>query len=77
MKKVRVKLSYGRELYFDENGGPPAAYDIINWQLSPGGSIRQAKVGSFDIAAPSDQIFTIDSSALMWAARDSKVKLFT
>ncbi|KAM5171750.1 extracellular calcium-sensing receptor-like [Mantella aurantiaca] len=70
VKKVKVKLSNGRELSFDDNGDPPVVYDIVNWQLNPEGSIRQTKVGSFDMTAPSGYIFNIDSNALMWATTD-------
>ncbi|XP_073402819.1 extracellular calcium-sensing receptor-like [Dendrobates tinctorius] len=70
MKKVRVKLSGGRELYFDENGDPPAVYDIVNWQLSPEGSIQQVKVGSYDTAASTNRFFTINTSLLQWATED-------
>uniref|UniRef100_A0A6I8QL48 G-protein coupled receptors family 3 profile domain-containing protein n=1 Tax=Xenopus tropicalis TaxID=8364 RepID=A0A6I8QL48_XENTR len=41
MRKVKVVLSSGREIFFDENGDPPAVYDIVNWKLSPEGTIKQ------------------------------------
>ncbi|XP_040197708.1 extracellular calcium-sensing receptor-like [Rana temporaria] len=70
MKMVRYMQSNGRELYFDENGDPPAAYDIVNWQLSPEGKIQQVKVGSYDTAAPPGEIFTINTSAIVWSIED-------
>ncbi|XP_018416471.1 PREDICTED: extracellular calcium-sensing receptor-like [Nanorana parkeri] len=73
MKKVRFKRSNGRELYFDENGDPPAAYDIVNWQLSPEGGTQQVKVGSYDTAAPPAEIFTINISAIVWSIEDHQV----
>ncbi|XP_063785733.1 extracellular calcium-sensing receptor-like [Pseudophryne corroboree] len=73
MKRVRVKLSSRRELYFDENGDPPALYDIVNWQLGPSDAIRQVKVGSYDTAASLGQVFTINSSLLLWATEDKQV----
>ncbi|KAM9312145.1 extracellular calcium-sensing receptor-like [Gastrophryne carolinensis] len=72
MKTVRVKLSNGRELYFDENGDPPALYDIVNWQLTPEDSIRYVTVGNYDTSAPPDQVFTINSSMLQWATKESE-----
>ncbi|XP_069618615.1 extracellular calcium-sensing receptor-like [Ranitomeya imitator] len=75
MKNVRVKLSGGRELYFDENGDPPPVYDIVNWQLSSEGSIQQVKVGSYDTAASTNQFFTINTSLLLWATEDHQVPL--
>lgn len=73
MKKVRYKRSNGRELYFDENGDPPAAYDIVNWQLSPEGKIQQVKIGSYDTAAPPGEIFAINTSAIVWSIEDHQV----
>ncbi|XP_063302475.1 extracellular calcium-sensing receptor-like [Pelobates fuscus] len=72
VKKVRFKLNSGRTIYFDENGDPPAVYDIINWQLSPSGAMRYVKVGSYDTAAPQGNIFTINTSAIMWSSGDNK-----
>ncbi|XP_075433999.1 extracellular calcium-sensing receptor-like [Ascaphus truei] len=75
-KEVRVKLSSGREVFFDENGDPPAVYDIVSWKLSPGGgTIMQVKVGSYDTTASSGEIFTINSSAVWWATGSREVPL--
>ncbi|XP_077327762.1 extracellular calcium-sensing receptor-like [Lithobates pipiens] len=63
VKKVMVKLSNGRELYFDENGDPPAVYDIVNWQLSPEGTISHMKIGSYDSTL--NKQFTIDSKSMV------------
>ncbi|XP_075061827.1 extracellular calcium-sensing receptor-like [Mixophyes fleayi] len=73
MKMVRVKLSSGDELYFDENGDPPAVYDIVNWQLSPNDAIQQVKVGSYHTGASFGQVFTVNSSLLLWASKDKQV----
>ncbi|KAM3924623.1 extracellular calcium-sensing receptor-like [Leptodactylus fuscus] len=73
MKRVRVLLSNERELYFDENGDPPAVYDIVNWQLSSNTTIRHVKVGSYDTTASDRQLFTINSSLLLWATKDNQV----
>ncbi|XP_075061826.1 extracellular calcium-sensing receptor-like [Mixophyes fleayi] len=73
MKRVRVQLSSGKEFYFDENGDPPAVYDIVNWQLSPNDAIRQVKVGSYDTTASVGQVFSINSSLLLWATEDKQV----
>ncbi|XP_069476287.1 vomeronasal type-2 receptor 1-like [Ambystoma mexicanum] len=35
LKKVRFANPIGDEVYFDENGDPPAVYDILNWQQIP------------------------------------------
>ncbi|XP_075061840.1 extracellular calcium-sensing receptor-like [Mixophyes fleayi] len=61
IKNVRVTLSSGSDLYFDENGDIPAVYDIVNWQLTQEETIRQVKVGSYD------QLLNINSSLLLWS----------
>ncbi|XP_077118695.1 extracellular calcium-sensing receptor-like [Ranitomeya variabilis] len=75
MKKVRIKMNGGREIYFDENGDPPAVYDIVNWQLSPEGIIKQVKVGSYDTSASPGEVYTINSSILQWKNDDTQVPL--
>ncbi|KAM4675877.1 extracellular calcium-sensing receptor-like [Discoglossus pictus] len=64
VKKVRVMQRSGRELFFDDNGDPPAVYDIVNLQSSSSGIINHIKVGSYDTAAPLGQDFTINANAV-------------
>ncbi|XP_075061825.1 extracellular calcium-sensing receptor-like [Mixophyes fleayi] len=66
-RKVRVELGNKREVFFDENGDPPAIYDVVNWQRRSDGSLTQLKVGSYDTVASSGDIFTINTSLLWWA----------
>ncbi|XP_069816465.1 extracellular calcium-sensing receptor-like [Dendropsophus ebraccatus] len=66
LKKLRLNTSDGRQLFFDENGDPPAVYDIVNWQLSPEGKLRQVKVGSYDTSITSGDVFTINTSHIQW-----------
>ncbi|XP_075433980.1 extracellular calcium-sensing receptor-like [Ascaphus truei] len=68
IQNVRVRLSNGREVFFDRNGDPPAVYDIVNWQLGADGMMRQVKVGSYDTAASDGNTFSINASAVMWAS---------
>ncbi|XP_018416475.1 PREDICTED: extracellular calcium-sensing receptor-like [Nanorana parkeri] len=75
MKKARITLSNGRELYFDENGNPTAFYDIVNLQVNSEGSIQWLKVGSYDTAATPSAMFTINKSAILWADGENQVFL--
>uniref|UniRef100_A0A3P9AZ88 Olfactory receptor C family, n1 n=1 Tax=Maylandia zebra TaxID=106582 RepID=A0A3P9AZ88_9CICH len=36
LQRVNFTNQFGDEVFFDENGDPPASYDIINWQLING-----------------------------------------
>uniref|UniRef100_A0A8C5MP55 G-protein coupled receptors family 3 profile domain-containing protein n=1 Tax=Leptobrachium leishanense TaxID=445787 RepID=A0A8C5MP55_9ANUR len=75
IKNVRFKLNSGKEVYFDKNGDPPAVYDIVNRQLSPSGDMRFVKVGSYDMAAPSGNIFTINTSSILWHSGETQVPI--
>ncbi|XP_029435577.1 extracellular calcium-sensing receptor-like [Rhinatrema bivittatum] len=73
MKKVHFVNRMGEEMYFDNNGDPPAVYDIVNWQLNPDGSIQSVKVGSFDARAPKGQELSINMSAIQWNTQHTEV----
>ncbi|XP_068128197.1 vomeronasal type-2 receptor 26-like [Hyperolius riggenbachi] len=73
IKKVRLKLSSGKDFYLDENGDPPAVYDIVNWQLTPEGAIQHVKVGSYDTTAAPGYIFSINTTIIRWATGDQEV----
>ncbi|XP_040272498.1 extracellular calcium-sensing receptor-like [Bufo bufo] len=70
VKKLRLSMSSGRQLFFDENGDPPAAYDIVNWHLSPEGKLQQVKVGSYDTSITSGNVFIINTSHVQWGTKD-------
>ncbi|KAJ1089938.1 hypothetical protein NDU88_003078 [Pleurodeles waltl] len=69
LKNVHFTNPAGDEVYFDENGDPPAVYDILNWHRSRDGSILHVKVGTFNSSAPYDEQFVINESAIMWNDR--------
>ncbi|XP_069816376.1 extracellular calcium-sensing receptor-like [Dendropsophus ebraccatus] len=73
MKKLHLNTSDGRQLFFNENGDPPAMYDIVNWQLSPEGKLQQVKVGSYDTSVTSGNFFSINTSHVKWDTRDKGV----
>ncbi|XP_069816387.1 extracellular calcium-sensing receptor-like [Dendropsophus ebraccatus] len=73
MKKLRLNTSDGRQLFFDENGDPPAVYDIVNWQLSPDGKLQQVKVGSYDTSITIENVFTVNTSYIQWGTGDNRV----
>ncbi|KAM4749218.1 extracellular calcium-sensing receptor-like [Rhinophrynus dorsalis] len=73
MKEVHLKMSNGREVFFDINGDPPALYDIVNWQLGPDGTMKQIKVGSYDTAAADGNVFMINTSAIRWTSGQGQI----
>ncbi|XP_077118698.1 vomeronasal type-2 receptor 26-like [Ranitomeya variabilis] len=73
MKRVKIRLNNGRDLYFDQNGDPPAVYDIVNWQLTAEGVLHQVKVGSYDTVSSSGEMFAINTSSILWGLEDHQV----
>ncbi|XP_030042462.1 extracellular calcium-sensing receptor [Microcaecilia unicolor] len=59
-------LTGSDEYFFDENGDPPAIYDILNWQIFPNGSYTCTTVGKFDYTAPQGQEVTVNRSIIVW-----------
>ncbi|XP_063785755.1 uncharacterized protein LOC134934195, partial [Pseudophryne corroboree] len=75
MKKVRVKLSSGRDLFFDEHGDPPPMYDVVNWHMDLGGNMRQVKVGYYNSTAPQAEALMLNTSSIQWKFGDKKVPI--
>ncbi|XP_072254976.1 extracellular calcium-sensing receptor-like [Pyxicephalus adspersus] len=75
MKNVRVKLSSGRDLFFDEHGDPPPVYDIVNWQKDQNGKIRQVKVGTYNSTASYSEVLMINMSSIQWASGNQQVPI--
>ncbi|XP_043915199.1 extracellular calcium-sensing receptor-like [Protopterus annectens] len=66
LRNVRFKNRGDEEIYFDQNGDPPAKYDILNWQISSDGTNNYVKVGRFDNTALEDQKMVVNDSAIQW-----------
>ncbi|XP_069465141.1 vomeronasal type-2 receptor 1-like [Ambystoma mexicanum] len=75
MKKVRFWSKAGEEIYFDQNGDPPATYDIINWQIKEDGTLQHVKVGHFDSRLSKGQQLYINKSAIHWNMQGTEVPL--
>ncbi|KAJ1080401.1 hypothetical protein NDU88_000611 [Pleurodeles waltl] len=75
VKNVRYQTEVGTEAFFDTNGNPPARYDIVNWQLSPHGSVQHVKVGTYDPSAPLGQHLLVNASLIQWPGARSKRRM--
>ncbi|XP_053319876.1 extracellular calcium-sensing receptor-like [Spea bombifrons] len=75
MQSVRFRLNNGGDFFFDDNGDPPAIYDIVNWQVGVDGTMSHVKVGSYDTTKTEGRAFTIDQGAVQWALGDNQVPI--
>uniref|UniRef100_H2ZYE5 G-protein coupled receptors family 3 profile domain-containing protein n=1 Tax=Latimeria chalumnae TaxID=7897 RepID=H2ZYE5_LATCH len=73
VKYVNFTTREGFKVFFDENGNPPAAYDIINWQVMPDNKLKHVKVGSLDFRRSKGQNIIINESAIIWNGRHTQV----
>ncbi|XP_018416491.1 PREDICTED: extracellular calcium-sensing receptor-like [Nanorana parkeri] len=73
IKTTRFQTKDKTHIFFDDNGDPPALYDIVNWQISSTGSLEQAVVGKYDSSSTDGKIMSIDSAAIVWDDNDTKV----
>ncbi|XP_069053767.1 extracellular calcium-sensing receptor-like [Lepisosteus oculatus] len=66
LKRVSFVNRFGEAVYFDENGDPPAAYDIINWQLNKG-VVSHVTVGHFDTSPDGGSQLVVDEDNIVWS----------
>uniref|UniRef100_A0A3B4VPH7 Olfactory receptor C family, n1 n=1 Tax=Seriola dumerili TaxID=41447 RepID=A0A3B4VPH7_SERDU len=65
LQKVHFRNQFGDNVFFDENGDPPASYDIINWQLRDG-QVQHVTLGHFASAANGDYKLSIQEEEIVW-----------
>ncbi|XP_047678764.1 extracellular calcium-sensing receptor-like [Tachysurus fulvidraco] len=73
LKKVRFKTKEGENVYFDENGDPPAKYEIINWQKTKENQYEFVTVGLYDSSVPAQDRLAVNMSSIVWAQNTNKV----
>ncbi|XP_037534151.1 extracellular calcium-sensing receptor-like [Nematolebias whitei] len=65
LKSVYFINQFGDYVSFDENGDPPASYDIINWQLK-NGQVQHVTLGHFASAENGDYKLSIQEDMIVW-----------
>uniref|UniRef100_A0AAR2IX47 G-protein coupled receptors family 3 profile domain-containing protein n=1 Tax=Pygocentrus nattereri TaxID=42514 RepID=A0AAR2IX47_PYGNA len=66
LKRVHFKTKDGEEVYFDENGDPPAKYDIINWQKGEENQHEFVTVGLYDSSFPAQNRLAVNMASIVW-----------
>ncbi|XP_015807431.2 extracellular calcium-sensing receptor-like [Nothobranchius furzeri] len=73
IKMIHFKTKEGEEVYFNENGDPPAKYEIINWQPRENGSVDFVTVGVYDASLPADNQLKFPIKSLVWTHNSTQV----
>ncbi|XP_026230358.1 LOW QUALITY PROTEIN: extracellular calcium-sensing receptor-like [Anabas testudineus] len=73
IQKINFKTKEGDEVYFNENGDPPAKYEIINWQPTENGVADFVTVGLYDASLPADKQLSLQNKSLVWAQNSKEV----
>ncbi|XP_044276952.1 extracellular calcium-sensing receptor-like [Varanus komodoensis] len=66
LRNVRFNNSAGEEVSFTKKD---KRYEILNWSMSPNGTLYPMKIGWVDHGAPAGQDFSINSAAILWATK--------
>lgn len=67
LKSVHFINNMGEQVFFDIEGNPPAMYDVINWQMSPGrDSIKHVNVGRFDSTVGLGKDLILNERSIEW-----------
>ncbi|XP_029028141.1 extracellular calcium-sensing receptor-like [Betta splendens] len=61
------------EVYFNEDGDPPAKYEIINWQPTENGVVDFVTVGLYDASLSEDKQLNLQNKTLTWAQSSTQV----
>uniref|UniRef100_A0A3Q3MF86 G-protein coupled receptors family 3 profile domain-containing protein n=1 Tax=Mastacembelus armatus TaxID=205130 RepID=A0A3Q3MF86_9TELE len=67
------KPTFRDEVYFNQNGEPPAKYEIINWQPKENGFVDFVTVGLYDASLPADKHLKLQNNSLVWAQNSKQV----
>ncbi|XP_061072500.1 extracellular calcium-sensing receptor-like [Conger conger] len=73
IQTVNFTTAMGEAINFDENGEPPAVYDLINWQIGVRGTVEFVEVGHFDSVDGSHSKFDIDVKRVLWGGGQNEV----
>ncbi|XP_076002289.1 extracellular calcium-sensing receptor-like [Genypterus blacodes] len=66
LQNINFTTNQGERVFFDENGGPPARYDLINVQSANSGTMNVATVGFFDATLPHEHQFKMNGVKIVW-----------
>ncbi|XP_069053809.1 extracellular calcium-sensing receptor-like [Lepisosteus oculatus] len=72
LKKVNFTTKTGEQVSFDDNGDPPARYELVNWQVVNGSTVQFMTVGYYDASLPAGHQFVMNQVNIVWAGGQHK-----
>ncbi|XP_029027865.1 extracellular calcium-sensing receptor-like [Betta splendens] len=73
IRKINLITKEGHEVYFNEDGDPPAKYEIINWQPTENGVVDFVTVGLYDASLPADKQLSLQNKTLIWTQNSTQI----
>ncbi|XP_029963986.1 extracellular calcium-sensing receptor-like [Salarias fasciatus] len=73
IKNIHFKTKEGDEVHFNEDGDPPARYEIINWQPRENDAVDFVTVGLHDASLPPDKQLDLQSDSIIWVQNSPQV----
>ena len=77
IKLINFKTKEGDEVYFNENGDPPAKYEIINWHPRENNIVDFVTVGLYDTSLPADKQLNLLDTPLIWTQGSHQVNNYS
>ncbi|KAJ1196261.1 hypothetical protein NDU88_000132 [Pleurodeles waltl] len=75
VRNVRFTTATGEEIFFDQNGDVPPAFDFLNLQVSMNDTVQLAKVGTYDSSFPEGKQVRVKDGIMMWNTANSQVRV--
>ncbi|XP_018557679.1 LOW QUALITY PROTEIN: extracellular calcium-sensing receptor-like [Lates calcarifer] len=66
LQNINFTTNQGERVTFDQNGDPPARYELINIQRVTSGTMHVATVGVFDATLPCERQFIMNGMKIVW-----------
>uniref|UniRef100_UPI00358EAF14 extracellular calcium-sensing receptor-like n=1 Tax=Myxine glutinosa TaxID=7769 RepID=UPI00358EAF14 len=75
IRNVNFINDIGELVNFDENGDPPARYELLNWQMDLTGKMRFKVVGAFDSSLAPENQLKVNETDIKWYSWNNQVPI--
>uniref|UniRef100_UPI00358FFF29 extracellular calcium-sensing receptor-like n=1 Tax=Myxine glutinosa TaxID=7769 RepID=UPI00358FFF29 len=75
IRNVNFINDIGELVNFDENGDPPARYELLNWQMDLTGKMHFKVVGAFDSSLAPENQLKVNETGIKWYSWNNQVPI--